>query len=259
MAGRSRSLGVKDRLLQPIRDYGQVLRVVVPGQLMYRNAQLLSVTLEVDPAKMRTFMPAGLRLAEPYRADLFTAWFPETSFGNGYLAAGLLVHVRTRTGVGVHCPWLVADDDDALILGREVAGYPTKLATITWESDGEQVTAAAARRGSPLLSMNARIREQLPAAPFLGRPHRNVGPFLGLLVPAVFGFAPRETVREVHAVDLDFEMRGSDRDPIDRMGLGEVVGARLHRVDLTASMVPPLPLRPVPPTYVPRHLCMRAL
>jgi len=84
------------------------------------------------------------------------------------------------------------------------------------------------------------------APPILGRPHRNVTGTLGLALPRIVAFTPREHPIETRRVDLHVTVAGSDRDPLHLMGLGDVVEARLHRVDLSAGL-PPVPLRPLTP------------
>jgi acetoacetate decarboxylase len=226
---------------------------------MYRDAQYLSATVEVDPTAMRRFLPAGVRLAKPGRADLFLAHFPDNPFTPGYLEAGLFVHVRTARGSGIHCPWMLVNDDAALILGREVTGYPKKLGSISWRHEGDTIRAAASRHGTELVGMEARLGEPVPPTPFLGRPHRNVSTGIGLRLPFIHAFTPREVVREVRDVDVDLTLGGSVRDPLLEMGLGDVLHARLHRVDLAAGLVPPIPLRPTSPTFLIRHLNTRVL
>lgn len=237
----------------------ELLRLAPPRGLIYRDAHYLAATVEVDPAVMRRWLPFGVRLAEPARADLFTAWFPVCSFGSVYHEAGLFVHVKTLRGTGIHCPWMILDDDVALILGRELLGYPKKLGEIYWHLDGERVEASATRRGARLLTMRGSLGEVLDdAPPFLGRPHRNVAGTLGLALPRLLAFTPGEHPVETRRVDLEVEVGGSERDPLHRMGLGRVVEARLHRVDLSAGS-PPVPVRPLTPLFSATHLRPRVL
>ena len=251
-----------------VKDYGlrssvrQVLDLAPRGGLLYRNAHYFSATVEVDPKIMRRWLPSGIRLAEPARADLFTAWFPECTYGSVYHEAGLFVHIKTRSGAGIHCPWMILDDDVALIIGRELLGYPKKLGEISWEIDGNHIEAHASRRGSKLLSMSGTLGDVLnDAPPILARPHRNVTGTLGLLdLPRITAFTPKERSIEVRRVDdLELTVGGSERDPLHLMGLGEVVEARLHRVDLPTPARPPFRTRPLTPLHTLTTLRPRVL
>lgn len=243
-------------------DFGRALEIATPGQPMYHDAHYLAATLDIaDPVAMRRFLPPGVRLAKDRRADLFLAWFPHNPFTPGYLEAGLFVHVKAGLGHGgIHCPWMIVDDDIALILGREATGYPKKLGNIDWERTGDTVTARAERRGTPLVEMTARLCGHSKAPlKFLGRPHRNMVSLLGIPLPMVVAFTPDERPLEVREADVDVKIGGSQSDPLDRMGLGEVVHARLHRVDIYAPSLPPIPIRPTSPLFLFRHLDTRVL
>jgi acetoacetate decarboxylase len=223
--------------------------------LIYRDAHYLTAVVEIDPERMRPWLPAGVTLAEPATADLFCAWFPDCNYGAVYHEAGLFVHIKTGFGpfatTGIHCPWMILDDDAAMILGREVLGYPKKMGTIHWSIDGDTVTATASRRGANLIQMRGTLGEVVDnAPPILGRPHRNV---VGSVLPYLVAFTPAEHVIEVRSANLDVVVGSSARDPLHTMGIGRVIEARLHRVNLSAGS-PPIPIRPVLPTFTTSRL-----
>lgn len=232
----------------------------IQGGLIYRDAHYLSATVEIDPKRMRRWLPLGVRLTEPARADLFCAYFPDCNYGSVYHEAGLFVHVKTGLGsrarTGIHCPWMIVDDDAALIMGREILGYPKKSGDFTWSLDGDQISATGSRRGTKLVEMQGTLGRVLDdAPPILGRPHRNV---VGSYFPYLVAFTPGEHVIEVREADLSLTVGSSERDPLRDMGIGRVIEARLHRVDLSAGS-PPVPLRPILPTFVTSRLNGRVL
>lgn len=229
----------------------------IPGGLIYRNAQYLAATVEIDAKAMKPWLPAGVRLADTHTADLFTAHFPDHTYGGPYCEAGLFVHIKTALGTtGIHCPWMLVNDDTPLILGRELLGYPKKMGDISWSIDGDEIRSSAGRQGTKLLSLNGTLGEVIEnPPPILGRPHRNV---IGTHAPYLVGFTPGEHVIEVRQAHLDVEISGTERDPIDQMGIGRVLEARLHRVNLSAGS-PPVPLRPLTPLYTAAHLTPRVL
>ncbi|POM26076.1 putative acetoacetate decarboxylase [Actinomadura rubteroloni] len=229
------------------------------GRPPYRDAHYLAATVEIDPKAMRRFLPRTLRLAAPYRAELFTAYFPDQTYTGPYREAGLFVHVRTGPGsrgrTGVHCPWMLVDDDRALILGREATGYPKRLAEITWDHRDNRITAHAARRGADAVRMTADLGGTDPdAPPIIGRPHRNVTGLLGAAFPRVVAFTPGERPIETRHAAIDLTIG----DELRRMGVGSVLLGRLHRVDLTVGR-PPIPIRPVSPFHTLRTLSTRVL
>lgn len=224
---------------------------------IYSDAHYLVADVELDVRAAARWVPWPLRLSRPGRAQIFTAFFPSTTFGSVYREAGVLFEVGGRRAI--HSPWMLVDDDVALIAGRELLGYPKKLGEISWQHDGDRIRAVVHRRGAHLLTMTATLGATIASPPpMLGRPHRNLRAALGLQVPTVIAFTPRERVVEVRAADLQLELHGSDRDPLHQLGFGKVLGCRLHRVDLGGAL-PPLPLFPVSPLGFVRRLMVRSL
>lgn len=242
-------------------DLRRVLSLGDPRHSLYRDAHYFSATVEIDPQHMKQWLPAGVQLAEPARADLFTAFFPDCNYGSVYHEAGLFVHIKTMQGTGIHCPWMILDDDVALILGRELLGYPKKLGEIDWTLTDTEIHAEAGRRGHKLLSMGGRLGEVITdPPPILARPHRNVAGLAGIFPSWLIAFTPRESVIEVRRIDdFHLEVHGSERDPLDQMGIGRVIEARLHRVDLYGGWVPPFPLRPLTPLFTMSRMRPRVL
>ncbi|MBM7367269.1 acetoacetate decarboxylase family protein [Gordonia hydrophobica] len=254
MTGRGAEYGLRGSLRK-------ALTLAPPNGLLYRDAHYFTATVEVDVAAMAPWLPSGVRAVSPGRADVFTAWFPDCTYGSVYHEAGIFVHIKTIGGrTGIHCPWMIVDDDVALILGRELLGYPKKLGEIEWTLGDSHLSATAARRGTDLVAMSGRLGDVIDdAPPILGRPHRNVTGILGAALPRIIGFTPGEHPIQTRAVHLDeFRVVGTERDPIDRLGLGAVVDARLHRVNLSAG-VPPIPLRPLTPLFSLTRLRPRVL
>ncbi|MGW6117829.1 acetoacetate decarboxylase family protein [Nocardia sp. NPDC055165] len=243
-------------------DMRRALAIGDPRRSLYRDAHYFSATVDIDPAAMKRWLPAGVRLTEPARADLFTACFPDNNFESpGYHEAGLFVHIKTVQGTGIHCPWMILDDDVALIMGRELLGYPKKLGEVDWTVTDTEIRAEASRRGNKLLTMGGRLGAVIAdPPPILGRPHRNVVGLAGLFPAFVVGFTPRERVIEVRQIeDFSLDVHGSERDPLDQMGIGRVIQARLHRVDLLGVWVPPIPLRPLTPLFTASRMRPRVL
>lgn len=237
---------------------GRMAGVRAGGRRLYERAHYLAAEMPVDPRAARRWLPRSLGLASPARATLFLAWFPWTSFGSAYREAGLFLHVR-HLGVRAVCsPWMIVDDDVALVTGRELLGYPKKLGAIELEIDGDSVAGRASRRGAELFTMRGRLSgEVADPPPILGRPHRNVRGAMGAAIPKLLAFTPREEVVSVRRAELEVTVRGSERDPLHELGLGPVSEARLHVVHLSAG-APPVPIGAVSPLWYARQWLLRA-
>ncbi len=234
------------------------LREMVAPEWLYRDAHYLVADVELDAARARRWVPWPLALARPARANVFLAFFPHTSFGSVYREAGVffdVVHFGVRA---IYSPWMLVDDDVALIWGRELLGYPKKLGDFTWQLDGDRITASVRRRGHQLVAMTGSLGDVIAdPPPVLARRHRNLRSTTGVAIPKVIAFRPRERVVEVRRAMLDVHIAGSERDPLHEMGLGRVRATRLHRVDLGRAL-PPLPIAPVSPLAYARYLLARS-
>jgi acetoacetate decarboxylase len=213
-----------------------------PSGALYRDATWLSARVALDEDRARGWLPKGLALASPATATVFVAHFPWTSFGSEYREAGVLFHVRRRFRRAVFCPWMVVDDDVALISGRELLGYPKKLAErIELTIAGDEGHAITERRGARLLEMHAKLGAEVPvdrAPPMLGQRVMNVR------ARRLVTFKPRERILSARKATLELAVGTSERDPLTELGIatGRVLDAHLLRTDAFAAL-PPRDLR----------------
>lgn len=128
---------------------------VEPSSFLWTAARVLTVSVPLDPEGFGEWLPPGLRLADEPRATCFVAHYPHTTFGSVYNEAAVLVDVVDAEGEARHCPWMVVDDDTALVLGREMLGFPKKLAQITLVEDGDAIVGTVRRRGVEVLRLEA--------------------------------------------------------------------------------------------------------
>jgi|GEM_PF-74939 len=203
-------------------------RLAAPGEPMWPNATLLVADVPVDAAAARTWLPPGLRLPERPTARLFVADYPTTSFGVAYREVGVLLHATTarrRTPV-LHCCWMVVDDDSAMIYGRELLGFPKKLADIELTADvaaGTPVGASVVRRGQKLLTVDGVVGARLAdPTPLLDRPVVNVWGLPGPLPAVLLRMTPPEHVHEGHQARLRIRLTGGDHDPLAPLGMTDV-------------------------------------
>lgn len=137
---------------------------------IWRNARVLAVEVQVARETARAWLPDPLEPAEPPSASIFIADYPETTIGLVYREAGILLHARDAAGAASHCSWMVVDDDAALIGGREILGFPKKMAEISLVESGSGVVGSVRRKGTEIMRIEAALgaRESEPA-PFIGR------------------------------------------------------------------------------------------
>jgi len=178
-----------------------------------------------------------MKLAEPGSGVLFIADYTKTSFTIPYKEAALLVRVRTLFGEGLHCCWMVVDDDTALIYGRELLGYPKKLANITFNESGDHISATVTRRGTQIMAMEAqRGASQASPPPVFNLKTFNVGG-LGqyFALNPVWLLRPLEEIHESYAAEVSLTLADSEFDPIARLVAGNPTAGRIAITDILGS------------------------
>jgi acetoacetate decarboxylase len=246
-------------MLEPLRRSFRNVRALGLGRRdIWSNARMVFADVPVDAAAVRGWLPAPLRLASPARATVFIADYPQTTFGSAYREAALLVHVRLLGVPMVFCPWMVVDDDRALILGRELLGYPKKMAEIRFAEAGGRFEGAVTRHGVEVMRIEGAVGDVEPApAPGIGRRAVNLRSLLSLLPGHLLVFRPLETVHTCHRLAAHVMLRSSVDDPIG-VAAGDATGATIRTCDIGAARLA-LPLRawPVAPTFALGQLELR--
>src|ERR1700739_2831875 len=101
-----------------------------PGPYRFVNREYLIVTYRTDIDRLRAIVPAPLEVAEPHVKFEFIRMPDSTGFGD-YTESGQVIPVtfEGRKGTYTHCMFL--DDHPPIAGGRELWGFPKKLAKPT--------------------------------------------------------------------------------------------------------------------------------
>lgn len=124
----------------------------------YRGVEDLLILYDADAEKLLPLLPPGVEPADdPVPCQVKARWAP-FSFHGPYHEAYIAVTVRFHGETYRYIPLIVTDSDAPLVAGREIWGYPKKLASIwhSWSgagaSSGEQFAARVERpQGVPLM------------------------------------------------------------------------------------------------------------
>lgn len=222
---------------------------------LWENARMAFAEVPVDADAVRDWLPFGLTLAEPARATVFIGDYPHTTFAPRYQEAALLLHVKLFGIIpAVYCPWMVLNNDRALILGREMLGLPKKMADVSFSERRGKVTATVTRNGVELLRIEGKVgRAVKEPKPGLGQNVIGLRGLLNVLLPAhLLFFHPRETVHACHALTAaKVVLQGGEEDPIG-VAAGHATDVTLRTCDIGAGLLP-LRVFPVNPLF-PAHL-----
>lgn len=204
---------------------------------LWENARFILADVPLDEKEARRILPFGLKPSDPPMATLFIVDYTRTAFTVPYHEAGFLLHVRHRFGPGLHCSWMIVDDDTAMIYGRELLGYPKKMGEFAFKEEGDTVTASMIRRGVYVLSLEGKRGEkQSTPPPVFDVKTFNVGGPGGLFIcNPIWMFRPTEVIRESYDLDVKVTIEPSEWDPIADVVSGEAVSGRFVVMDIVTS------------------------
>lgn len=136
---------------------GELDRARSRETINFFDAEMLSVVWVTSPATVERLLPPPL---EPARMPLvmgFVANYPRTDFGVSYREAALFLMASFNGKPGLYCLAMPVTDDTALILGREVFGYPKKIADIAFHREGQEVGGWAERHGIRFFDLRVKL------------------------------------------------------------------------------------------------------
>lgn len=225
---------------------------------LWENARFILADVPLDPAEARKIMPFGMKPVEPASGILFIADYTKTSFTIPYQEAALLVRVRTIFGEGLHCCWMVVNDDTALIYGRELLGYPKKLADISFEESGVKVSASVIRRGIKVMSLEAErgAAETNPKPVFDIKTFNAGGMGQYFVCNPVWLLRPVEEIHESYEAAVSLALEDAELDPIARLVAGPPTSGRFAVTDILGTRYM-FPAGIAGPLWFPRTFNMR--
>ena len=99
-----------------------------PGPYRFVNREFLIVTYRTDPAALAELVPEPLEIVEPIVKYEFIRMPDSTGFGD-YTESGQVIPVRFQGRKGGYVHAMFLDDDPPIAGGRELWGFPKKLAS----------------------------------------------------------------------------------------------------------------------------------
>jgi acetoacetate decarboxylase len=215
-----------------------------PGPYRFFDREYLIVTYRTDPAALRAVVPEPLEVVEPLVKYEFIRMPDSTGFGD-YTESGQVIPVRFEGKPGVYVHAMYLDDDAPIAGGRELWGFPKKLAQPKIAHEGD-VIVATLHYGSVLCAtatMGYKHRALDPASlmPALTEPN-----YLLKVIPHVDG-TPRIcelvryhleeiTVKEAWTAPATLGLYPHVMADVARLPVLEVVSAVHFRADLTLGL-----------------------
>jgi acetoacetate decarboxylase len=123
----------------------------------FYDAEMLTVVWETRQDVVRRLLPPPLKPTERPLAVAFVANYPKTNFGVTYLEGALFLRAEFDGEKGLYCLGMPVTNDMALALGREVFGYPKKIARIELKHNGKDVEGWAERHGVRFFEIRSKL------------------------------------------------------------------------------------------------------
>ncbi len=105
-----------------------------PGPYRFINREFMIITYRSDPERLRAVVPAPLELAEPVVKYEFIRMPDSTGFGD-YTETGQVIPVTFQGRKGGYCHCMFLNDEPPIAGGRELWGFPKKLANPTLHTE----------------------------------------------------------------------------------------------------------------------------
>jgi len=140
------------------------LKRIADMKYIFFDAEMAMVFFRTDLDVIKRIIPKPLKpFAEPLTMA-FIAKYPKTNFGSVYNEAALSLVVEYEGESGGYCLTMPVTEDMALIGGREIFGFPKKIADeISLERTENGVKGRYVRRSIELMNLSMSFDEEVEA------------------------------------------------------------------------------------------------
>lgn len=203
-----------------------------PPPYAYRSCPQLIVVFRSSTEAIRSLVPEPLVPNPDDLAFLMIGTMRTDEFGD-YNESIVAVPSALGDQIGNHVVFHHLDAEKPMVAGREIMGWPKRLAEIEWSEQGGRVTATASRDGHTLIRATAELSGlALPEDLTLSPTWLNLK-----VIPSVVDGAPPDvaqiTATTLRDIGITEARRGSATlqfastaaDPVGRLEVHEVVGA----------------------------------
>jgi acetoacetate decarboxylase len=216
----------------------------------FYNAEMLSVYWETKPEIIEKLLPPPLKPAKIPVAYAFVATYPKTNFGVSYNEAALFLSCQFEDNnsnlLEGYCLAMPVTNDMALVAGREVFGYPKKLADVHFNREKRFAEGWVERHGTRFFEVKAKLNGRPNSSDFIELFTERTGGGVGNEFPIVcynykhfpspdgasFDYKPRLIKEEVlfkpeelKLGNAEIILKSSDNDPWAEIEVERILGA----------------------------------
>ncbi len=219
----------------------------------FLNSEMLTILWETKPEIVERLLPPPLIPAKRPIAFSFIVNYPSTNQGLPYYEGALILRCEFNGEQGNYYLAMPVTDDRAMIGGREIFGFPKKIANVHLERHGKDVYAYSERLGTKNIEVKAKLTGKFndPETPKIikelellpGRKKNTIN-FNFKYFPAPnkvgFDYKPKLVKQETAVRPISMEMgeaeiklNSTDHDPWGEIEVVKVLGALYLRTDNT--------------------------
>ena len=207
--------------------------------IIYKDVERIAFTYATDPEAVQNILPEGLEVPEPATATLLFVKYPFSTLGP-YLEAILSTGCVWQGELRQFSTYLFLDTDAPTAAGREIWGFPKKLAHITFENEGDLIIATAERpKGNRICTGVIRPERQIepaarPGPPGLSlrvipSPEEGQGPSLMELIETPSTSTTKDAWTGTGSAQFNSP---SETDPWHRFAVKKMINCVYHRGDM---------------------------
>jgi len=217
----------------------------------FYDAEMLMVFWETKAEIIEKLLPAPLKPADDPIAMAFIADYPATNFDCIYKESALFISAEYDGEEGSYCLAMPVTSDIAMAGGREVFGFPKKMADIEFKKEGNVVSGWTERRGVRFMEVKATLSGQPNDPKALELFEKGAGEEEGIIKGVAYNFkhfpAPeaglmdydprlvkQETVfkpKEMEIGEAEIIFNHSDYDPWSEVEVVKMLGAMYTKGD----------------------------
>ncbi len=210
--------------------------------VVFSNAEMLITFWKTKPEIIKRLLPRPLKPAKSPVVAAFIAFYPKTNFGVSYHESAISILTDFKGELGLYILSMPVNDDIAMAAGREMFGYPKKMANFYFKHEGDNIEGWTERKGIRFIEMKGKITgsitndEAIEKLKEYGLKDFNLNIFNFKHFPApgggsVFDYNPRlikETVefhnKSLNTVDIEIILKPSKFDPWAELEIIDLIG-----------------------------------
>ncbi len=145
-----------------VKSLEEIMASIKPTADFY-DAEMLTMFWETKPEIAAKLIPPPLQPTKAPIAMAFVANYPSTNFDVTYRESALLLRAQFKGEEGGYCLAMHVTNDMAMAGGREVFGFPKKMADIHFSRTGDTVKGWTERRGIRFMEVQADLNGRINA------------------------------------------------------------------------------------------------